>query len=143
MTDWLEELPETVEAEVVEVVPKTRKELALAELGKMEDRIFEKASKKVFDGLHYDEIDPESDTPPQKWVDELGFEAAMERFRTAKYNLLPAKDAPVGAKHAVMIHASITKARAQEKGGNYTLNVGKVYLTAPPVFPEKELEEGE
>lgn len=143
MTDWLEELPEEVTGELVEEPPKTRKELALAELSKIEDRIFEKASKKVLDGLHYDEIDPESDAPPQKWIDELGFEGAQERFRSAKYNLLPAKDAPVGAKHAVMIHAAITKARAQEKGTNYTLNVGRVYLTAPPSFPEKELEEGE
>lgn len=143
MTDWFEDLPEVVhEAEIVPA--RTDKNAQLEKLQAMEDRILEKSASQVLDGLHYADIDPDTDTPPAAWVEELGMERAMDRLRAAKYNLLPSSEAPVGAKHAIMVHAAITKARAQEKNPQTMLNIGKVYLTvAPPVFPEKKLDPDE
>lgn len=123
---------------------KTEATRVREELARLEDVILEKASTAVLDGLMYTELAFDAEEPPKEWVDELGQKRAWDRFRAARANQMNNKEAPVGAKHAVLVHAGITKARSAEKGRPISLNVGKVYMTvAPPVFPEKELDADE
>lgn len=146
----LDDLPGSVLEGTLETrtlaVPEYKSEAAIVreELARLEDKILQKASTAVLDGLMYTELPFDAQGPPQEWVDELGEKRAWDRFRAARANQMNNKEAPVGAKHAVLVHAGITKARASEKGRPVSLNVGKVYLTMPaPQFPEKELENDE
>ena len=143
----LDDLPEVVEAPVVEVMPlvpvekKSKIQLRAEALRSIEDGILERSQAVVDDALHFGEFDPEDPNPPQAWVEELGQERAEKRLRMAKYALMSAKEAPVGLAIAKATFASIIKARATEKQGPRQLNVNVVNMTAPlPEFRVIEVE---
>lgn len=116
--------------------------IAREEIARLEDKILQEASTAVLDGLMYAKLPVDAEAPLPAWIEELGEEKAWDRFRAARFNQMNNKEAPVGTKHAVLIHTGITRARAAEKGRPVSLNVGKVYLTLPAQqFPEQEIEE--
>lgn len=91
-------------------------------LTKMQDSLLEQAHGIIDDHLHFADIDPEDEAPPQEWIDKLGEAKAMRRFRLAQWALLPEAKAPVGMKNAVKIANGMAKANAA-RGGGTQLNV--------------------
>lgn len=143
----LDDLPDVLEGtlETKAIVPAENRSPALVareEIARLEDKILQEASTAVLDGLMYAKLPVDAEAPLPEWVEELGEKAAWDRFRAARFNQMGSKEAPVGTKHAVLVHTGITRARAAEKGRPVSLNVGKVYLTVgqPQVFPEQEIE---
>jgi hypothetical protein len=142
----LEDLPDvlegTLETKAIEVTEKRSPALvAREEIARLEDKILQEASTAVLDGLMYAKLPVDAEAPLPEWIEELGKEKAWDRFRAARFNQMNNKEAPVGTKHAVLVHTGITRARAAEKGRPVSLNVGKVYLTLPAQqFPEQEIE---
>jgi hypothetical protein len=123
------------------VVIKTPKQTQLERIRAIEDSIYQQSASVVFGALRFADLTPESEEPPQSWVDELGKEEAWRQFRSARYATMPGKDAPEGIKVASTVFAAITKARAAEKGGPRNLNVAFVQMSAPlPQFPVVEVE---
>jgi hypothetical protein len=115
--------------------------IAREEIARLEDKILQEASTAVLDGLMYAKLPVDAEAPLPEWIEELGEAKAWDRFRAARFNQMNNKEAPVGTKHAVLVHTGITRARAAEKGRPVSLNVGKVYLTLPAQqFPEQEIE---
>jgi hypothetical protein len=104
--------------------------------------ILDDTTRIIDDTLAFAEISADEPTVPVEWVKKYGRERAEVRFRTAKYALMSAKDAPVGLKIAAQMGSAIIKAKAAEPVVNNVLHVEKVFLTSPaPIYPELELEE--
>ena len=148
LDDLVDELPLVVEGQLE--VRKGDDFLSLQqakmdELQSIQDSIFTETSKNILDSSYYNRIDAAAEEPPEDWVQTLGQERAWERFRMAKYNLMTAKEAPIGVTNAVKVYAALVKAKATERGGPVRLNIEKVviYESPPPVFPRVELEEGQ
>jgi hypothetical protein len=142
----LEDLPDVFEG-VVMPAPLVKSDSlppalqAREEIARLEDKILQEASTAVLDGLMFAKLPPDAKEPLPEWVEELGEKKAWDRFWAARYNQMNNKEAPVGTKHAVLVHTGITRARAAEKGGPKILNVGKIFLTVPQTqFPEQEIE---
>lgn len=134
------------EAATVMSVPESRAEIVrkvdpvstslteekFAEIRAIEDEILAESSLVIRDALRFREIEPDADGPPEVWVDEVGEEEAMRRFRMAKAAHMNAKQAPVGFSLAKATMVGITKARAAAGAGVRTLNVGvSVVMPAP------------
>lgn len=142
------DLPEAPLEGVLEVARPVTIEHVSAQLAKVEalqtiqDQILIKTGEIVSNGLSFAEIDPDAKEPPEKWVKEMGLQKATEKFRTARYNLMSAKEAPVGTKLAAQIYVGIVRAKATEKGGAPRLNIEKVIMveSAPREYPRQELE---
>lgn len=113
------------------------------DLQSMEDHLLEQSSDLIRGSMHAMDLGLDPDlwptTPPQAWVDEVGEERAKRLFNSAKAALLSKKNAPVALDMARSVHASITKARAQERGAPLVMNVA--FITAQPVVYE-EIEVG-
>lgn len=138
--DFLED-PE--EAHVAELVgPPKVKPTAGMTIRAVEEELLQETNTVVSAALDFAKIDPESDSPPSEWVERHGLEKATERFRTAKYALMSAKDAPVGLKIATQVHGGIIKARATEKSGTRIMNVTLVEMpVSTAAYPRKEIVE--
>lgn len=106
-------------------------------LQRISNELYEQSVTTVNDAVgFFAKIDPAAEEPPEEWVDELGPKRAWERFRTARYATMAAKDAPVALQMAVRIYVGVEKANAM-RGGAPVLNVQHVHITAPlPSFPE-------
>lgn len=133
-----------VHAEVVAVAPRRPEGLsqkAFDEIKSVEDGLLEKAEAIVGGVMSFADIDPDAEGPPKSWVDELGIEAAVKKFRLAQAGRLSSSAAPVGIKVATAVQATIMKARAMEKSGPKLLNVQLVQMSAPlPEFPRRIVE---
>jgi len=113
-------------------------------LGAIQDSILTECGQIIQDTLHFAKIPADTVAPPAEWIAELGEARAWERYRTAQYGLMNAKEAPVAMKVAHQVYVGIVKAKATEKGGPVRLNVEKVYMTIPaPKFPELEVHSDE
>jgi hypothetical protein len=104
------------------------------DLQALEDGLFEQASDLIRGAMHFADFDPEAwpTEPPPAWVEELGFERANRLLVAAKAGWMSKKEAPVGLDMARSVHASITKARSQDRGEALQMNA--IFLT---VVPEK------
>lgn len=151
--DWFDSLEktETAVAEKVEVLQPPqfevqRKELTLASqralqrqeaqasrIREIEDELLGESLSILQDSLRFKEIGPDSKEPPVAWVEELGPQKAMERFRVAMAAWMSAKEAPVALSIAKSLAVGIVKARATEKGGARTLNMTMVQMNMPQV----------
>ena len=108
----------------------------------IESSLLEESMVVVRDSLKAFEL-PEGDEPPQECVDDIGYEAALVRLRTARAALLSKKEAPVAFDMAKTISMAIIRARAAEKTGPRVLNVQMVRIEAAglPQFAEIDLTE--
>ncbi len=160
-TDLLEDTPVEIEGSVVATDPpppvaaaiepsvsaevvsgRSEDDLAQERLRDIEDSLYEKATTVVADALSFSQIDEENcKEVPGEWIAEMGYERAAEKHRTARMALMSSKEAPVGLKLAATVQASITKARAQEKGGPKVLNMTLVQMPgANVVFEEMKVK---
>lgn len=103
----------------------------LNKLQRMEEDILERSLGVVQASMHWQDIEPDAEEPPQAWVDELGKEGAQKRFRVARAAWMSAKTAPVGLSLAKATALGITKVRAMTKMATPTLNVAFVTWKAP------------
>lgn len=111
-------------------------------LTSMQDDLLERSLMVVDASMAFAEIDPESKKPPKKWVEDMGEQEALIRWRIARAGWMSAKDAPVGIKVASAVAVGIIKAKATEKAGPKQLNIALVQLSSPlPQFPEQDVEE--
>lgn len=151
--DDLEDDSPVVEAVVLEGVLEPRRivktehvsaALLKAEmLASIRDEIQVESGQIVRDGLCFAKLDPKDEGPSMEWIEEMGPDRAWERFRTARYNLMSAQEAPVGTKLAMQVYSGIIRAQSTEKGAPVRLNVEKVILNINPrSYPELELENG-
>lgn len=139
VSEVLEGIVEPAPLVVVDALPPALR--AREEIARLEDKILQEASTAVLDGLMFAKLPFDAQEPLPEWIEELGVTKAWDRFRAARANQMNNKEAPVGTKHAVLVHTGITRARAAEKGGPKILNVGKIFLTVPQTqFPEQEIE---
>lgn len=100
-------------------------------LARLSNALYEQSATTVNDAIgFFAKIDPMAEEPPEEWVAELGEARAWERFRTAKYATMAAKDAPVALAMAAKIYVGVSNAQAL-RGGAPTLNVQHVHITAP------------
>ena len=108
----------------------------------IEHQVHKEAAGIVSDALHFADIDPDDDDPPQAWIDELGVEGARKRLRTAKYALQTPKEAPIGLRIAKDTMVGMSKAKAGKKGPSHVLNMLVVKMTGPvPQYEELEIVE--
>jgi hypothetical protein len=107
-------------------------------LAAQEDRVFARNLNTVDDMTYGFDIEPDQETPPQEWVDELGIVAARRRLRVARASLMSLKDAPIGLSAAKSIVSSLAKARAvRDVGrGGMQLNVMAIFPTRETVYEE-------
>jgi hypothetical protein len=140
-TDLIESDPpvELVRPEKKAVVLPKKAQAAI--MRSMEDEMHQESMTILHGATHFYKIEPDAKEPPREWVKELGKKQAWERFRLSQFALMSKKDAPVGLFLASATHASITKARATEKGGTRTLNMISVQMPAPPEYPRIEVAE--
>jgi hypothetical protein len=130
----------------VEVLSKrSEDDLAQERLRDIEDSLYEQATTVVSNALAFTQIEMgeegASKEVPGEWIAELGYEKAAEKHRTALYALSSSKEAPIGLKLAATVQASITKARAQEKGGPKVLNMTLVQMPGANVkFEEMKVK---
>lgn len=115
----------------------------------LKERLFQESMTVVADTLRFREIDPQhaqdpvSDPAYMQIVDECDGDhgEAMKIYRVALAGWSSAKDQPSGVKVASAMVIGILKANAAEKGGDRTLNIGRVILTATlPQFEERDME---
>jgi hypothetical protein len=141
--DFTEGLPEETPALVGVVVPKPLAKRAPGEIAAdIAMEILDDTTRIIDDALAFADISADEPTVPVEWVKQYGRERAEVRFRTAKYALMSAKEAPVGLKIAAAMGTAIIKAKAAEPAVTNILNIEKVVLTTPlPSYPELELEE--
>jgi len=137
------EEPKVVEPVQIEVLTPRAVEARQAErMMDLEDRVLER-NLVILDGAaRFHEIDPEAEAPPPEWVRELGQERAMERFRLAKYALMPAGAAPMGMKMAAPVVVGIMKAKAaRDSGPKMTLNAAlfQIPIADQVTYPTKRL----
>ena len=160
--------PEMTEAEpevlVPEIVPSSepiirtknaRREQALTreeEARKQEDilkglqeRVFKSSLQISADVFDFNHIDPtkrmEEDPIFQQWTKDFGDEEARRKYRVAAAGWLPSKEAPMAIAESTKMAVGIIKARAVEKGGSRTINVGKLFMQGEiPSLPEREVE---
>ena len=97
----------------------------------LEDSILEKSLRTVDAALHWEDIDPGAEGPPQAWIDEVGAEEASKRFRVARAAWLNAKEAPVGLNMARTTALGITKVRSAIKASSPTLQINLVSFASP------------
>lgn len=122
----------------------TPREAAQRDLLSMEDHLLEQATDLMRGGMHAMDLEPDADgqlptVPPKEWVDEVGELRAQRLLRAARLGLMSKKEAPIAFDLARSAHASITKARAQERGAPLTMNA--IFLTASPAkYAELEIE---
>lgn len=137
---------EKASAGSAEVISARQRELSVAEqrlneIRSIEDGIHVSALQIIDDTMHAPKIEEDAEGPSEEEIAKYGKERAGERFRTARYGLMNAKEAPVFIKVATQIAAGITKARATEKQAPRSLNVAFVQMSAPlPEFPEVIVE---
>ena len=112
----------------------------LNKLQRMEEDILERSLEVVQASMHWQDIEPDAEEPPQAWVDELGREGAQKRFRVARAAWQSAKTAPVGLSLAKATALGITKVRAMTKMATPTLNVNFVNFQAPPELQVVDVE---
>lgn len=107
----------------------------------IEEEVHEEAATVVHDAMAFCKIGPEDKEPPYEWVKALGMERAWERFKTAQYALLTAKEAPIGLRIAKDIMLGLARVRAREKVGPKTLNMVVVQMSGTlPKFEEVEVD---
>lgn len=149
---FLDDLPDPpVEVEVVTPpeVPKRRNadEDRLALFKQLEDEILQESAAIVRGALDFYRLGEEhADGPPPEWIDELGEEAAWDKFRIVLAANQSAAKAPVGLKLAQQTMLGIIRARATEKAAPRSLNVAYVYVNqAPPAddMPPLEITDGD
>lgn len=136
---------ESLAAQVIGARPKrgTLEERQAALRG-LETELLEECIVVSRDTLRFREISEEQDMPPQEWVDEVGLDAAMERFRCAKSGWMSRKNAPIAVQLAVQLGVGIIKSRATEKMGSKTINAVVVqFPAAPNKYQQLVLAEGE
>lgn len=144
--------PSVAEASVVPAVEttgqlSTREEEINSQLRELENELLAQSLGQVRDGLAWPEVakelDPKDETEiPEEWVQQLGKKKAREKFRVARANILPAKDAPMGLKQSVQLATGIIKARAHEKTGPKILNINLVEMPQMVVqYPETEVKD--
>lgn len=148
--DDLLDLPETAEVvplaklEPPALTAKQKRDSLAAEqherLSRIRTEIHERSAGVVDAALRFAEIDPEAKGPPQEWVDELGPDLAMKRFRVAQAAWLNGKQAPAGIKVATDVMLGLEAAKARENAPVLQLNVGRVEMNFEmPVFEEEEV----
>lgn len=147
MKDFVDMLPD--EAVEGEIVPSAK---ALIDRPLNGHTMLRDVAAEIVDGvtrvskdiLHFADIEPTDEAPPEEWVAELGHADAMRRLRTAKYALMSPKEAPVALKIIAQFGGNIIKAKAAERNVTNELHIERVYLTAPvPTYPELEIESDE
>lgn len=114
----------------------------------IQNRLMEQSAAVVDGALHFADIEPleymqdPNKPPPQEWIDELGLAGAKRRLRVALAAWQGNKTAAVGIKVATDVLGGIVSAKATEKSGPKTINIGRVILPAGslPVFEEMEIE---
>lgn len=107
----------------------------------IEDALFEKALDVVHGTLDFADIADDAKGPPQEWIDQLGLQGALRRFRLARGGGMGSKEAPAAIKAATAIVAAVAKAKAMEKAGPRTLAISFVQMTAPAVdYPRRIVE---
>ena len=108
-----------------------QKDVRLARIEELENRIFERASGVVDAALSFHEVRPQQTEPPEGWIAEFGAEGAHARLEVAKAGWLPASLAPNGFKLAAQVMAGIARGRGYRvKVTQNNLNV-KIALPAP------------
>jgi hypothetical protein len=121
--------------------PKTlaAEDTAHAEIKSIEDNLYRRSLKVVLGVMDFANIGPEDTEPPAAWIEQLGYEEALQRFRLAQAGQMGPKTAPVAIKAATSLVAAIAKVRAMEKtSGPKTLAISFVQLSAPlPEFPRR------
>ena len=113
-----------------ELADEKRKEARLARIEELENEIFERASGVVNAALSFHEVSPTQTEPPESWVAEYGYDAAMQRLALAKSQWLPASVAPNGTKLAVA--AMIGISRGRQFRVKLTQNNLNVKIALPP-----------
>lgn len=92
------------------------------------------------DALSFAEVDPNDESPPQRWVEELGEERAIEKFRVAKASHLNSKAAPSGISVAKAIFVAMAKLQAsQNQQARPPVSPVQVTITIPS-YDEIEVE---
>ena len=127
---------------------KNREDEALKQediLKGLQDRIFKSSLQIGVDVFDFNAIDPqlkmEEDPVFKQWVEDFGDPEARRKYRVAAAGWLPSKEAPMAISEATKMAVGIIKARAVEKGGARTINVGKLFMAGEiPSLPEREVE---
>lgn len=144
-----ETAPPVVASSPTQVVKRPKKPVSIEQqreqtLKSLEADLFLESMQIVADSFKFREIAPGQETPPEEWVEEMGYKKAMERLRSAQAGWMSKKDSPVAVQVAQAVVIGISRSRASEKQGPRTLNVQVVQMSAPlPQFPELLLSSGE
>lgn len=115
------------------------KKARLDKLRAIEDEILYESSMTIRDALRFRDIDENDEEPPPAWVEELGWNEAMRRFRAAKAGQMSAKTAPVALSLAKATMVGITKARAAD-GASRQINIGVSVTMPSPGFTVMEVD---
>ena len=132
-----------------ELQDEQKKQLRLARIEALQDRVYDHAAGVVEATLAFHEVTPDQQEPPPDWVEEYGETAAKQRLRIAKAGWMPASLAPAAVKLAAQVMAGIDRGRSHGTKNNIReLNV-QIQLPAPvsgheplrpPEYPSKRLE---
>jgi hypothetical protein len=110
------------------------------DLESLELELLEQALYVVRGAMRFGEIEPDSDTPPQPWIDRFGAEEAERRLRYARAGHA---SNPAGLRVALTLVQSILKSQSAKVEDHNPLNVDtKVILSElqPGDYPVKSLE---
>lgn len=146
--DWLTDLPDgSGTGELVPVkVPapallRSAEEIRIEKMRSIEDELLETNLAIMRDVSAFRDIMPDTEYPPQEWLDKYGYEESYKRLRVARASWMSAKEAPVALAISKSLTVGIIRARATEKTAPRSLNIALVQMTAPSqVFEEKEIE---
>ena len=144
MTD---ESPEAPQVELVHVETKPKAIQRAKTVEDLETEIFLGAGEAMQDVVKYCADWPVTDKDGQQamfehWRDTLGPERANRIRNTVEAAWKGKKDAPVWLAIEQAIFVSGVKARAMKSGGQNTMNVQIVQMSAPmPNFQRKRIEE--
>ena len=132
---------EVLEAPAPRVLSKAEKRQE--QLRTIEDDMLSDGLNLVSGAIDITALDPDNpELMPEGWKELYGIAGAKKRLRAATYGLMSAKEAPIALKMATQIVTGIIKARAAEKAGTRSLNIGQaVFIGQRVKYDELEVED--
>ena len=105
----------------------------------IENELLDESMGILRDTMRFQDIEPDTEAPPDEWVKEMGAKQAMRSFRVAKSGWESAKNAPVAIKCAQALAVGILKNRSLEKAAPVLNAVVQINIGQQYVYPEKEV----
>ncbi len=136
-----EQIARRTHQDAVEVLPKrAQASAAIDRLKEIESELLEDAAGIVKNAMLFHTINRDAEAPPQEWIDMLGPEEAMSKFRQIKAGWERSGDAPIGVKVATNIASSILK-KTRDEDRSPILNAKVVEINfSPQMYPKLKVD---